>query len=59
MNKKIEKAKVIEILENYKIKAINNDDDMTKEMPLVVKMVIAIERIETINKIKEEIEKEI
>lgn len=58
MNKKIEKAKVIEILEKCKAKAIN-EEDMLKEMPLIVKMTIVMDRINTINKIKKEIEKEI
>lgn len=58
MNKKIEKAKVIEILDKCKTEMIN-DNEMHEKLPLPLKMLIAMDRIETINKIKKELEKEI
>lgn len=57
MNKKIEKAKVIEILDKCKTKMIN-DNEIHEKFPLPLKILIAMDRIETINKIKKEIEKE-
>lgn len=58
MNKKIEKAKVIEILDKCKTEMIN-DNEMCEKFPLPLKMLIAMDRIETINKIKKGLEKEI